>query len=78
MTAQRLFVIVLLILGLLGIAAAIIYFAEPAKSIPSVLPGHISGSTVHRTHRGIAALVIGLALLLGAGLVAYADRRRPA
>jgi hypothetical protein len=74
--AQRLVVLVLVVLGVLGIVAAILYFAEPAKSLPSVLPGHISGSTVHRNHRGIAALVIGVGFLVLAGLAASMGRRR--
>lgn len=76
MIAQRLIVLVLVVLGLLGIAAAIVYFAEPAKSLPSVLPGHLTGVTAHRTHRGIAALVIGVALLVVAAVVSSMGRRR--
>jgi hypothetical protein len=78
MTTRRLLVAGLVVLGLLGLAAAIVYFAEPAKSLPSVLPGHISGSTVHRDRRGVAALVIGLGLLvLAAAVMATGTRRRP-
>ena len=77
MAARRLIALVFAVLGVLGIIAAIIYFAEPAKSLPSVLPGHISGATVHRTHRGIAALVIGLALLVLAVATVGTGRRRP-
>lgn len=76
MTGQRLLALLLAILGVLGIVAAIIYFAEPAHSLPSVLPGHITGSTVHRTNRGIAALVIGLVLLAAAGVTASIGRTR--
>ncbi len=76
MTGQRVLVLVLAVLGVLGIIAAIIYFAEPAKSLPSVLPGHINGSTAHRTLRGIAALIIGLGLLALAGVAASMGRRR--
>jgi len=75
MTAQRLLIIILVILGLLGLAAGIVYLAEPAKSLPSVLPGHISGSTVHRYKRGIAALVIGAVLLLASVVAARTGRR---
>jgi hypothetical protein len=77
-TARRLIAVGLGVLGLLGIVAAIVYFAEPAKSIPSVLPGHIAGSTVHRTKRGAAALILGLALLVLAGYVVYTERQHPA
>ena len=78
MTGRRVIAVVLGILGVLGVVAAIIYFAEPAKSLPSVLPGHLSGVTAHRNKRAVAALVIGLALLAVAGYTAYTDRRHPA
>jgi hypothetical protein len=78
MAAQRLIVLVLVVLGVLGVIAGIIYFAVPAKSLPSVLPGHVSGLNVHRTHRGIAALVVGIALLVLAAAAMSMGRRRPA
>jgi hypothetical protein len=74
MPAQRFLVLVLTVLGILAVIAAVIYFAEPAKSLPSILPGHIAGSTVHRTHRGIAALVVGVALLVAAAAAASMAR----
>ena len=70
--------VALAVLGVLGIVVAIVYFAEPAKSLPSVLPGHVSGLTAHRNKRGAAALAIGVVLLAAAGYVAYADRQHPA
>jgi hypothetical protein len=76
MAAQRFLVLVLTVLGILGVIAAVIYFADPAKSLPSVLPGHIAGSTAHRTHRGIAALVVGVALLVAAAAAASMGRPR--
>ncbi len=72
---RRLLVVALLILGILGVVAGVVYFAEPAKSL-TILPGHIAHSTVHRTHRGIAALVIGIALLVLAGFTAGMTTRR--
>jgi hypothetical protein len=37
-----------------------VYFAEPAKSLPSFFPGHdVHSSTTHVKH-GIAALLLGL------------------
>jgi uncharacterized membrane protein HdeD (DUF308 family) len=77
MAVPRLVVLVLVVLGVLGIAAGVVYFAEPAKSLPSVLPGHITGSTAHRTLRGIAAVVIGLVLLALAGAASVSRRRHP-
>jgi hypothetical protein len=77
MPAQRFLVLVLTVLGILGVIAAVLYFAEPAKSLPSILPGHLAHSTVHHTKRGIAALVVGLALLVAAAAAASMGRPRP-
>ncbi|MHB8233769.1 MAG: hypothetical protein ACYDHT_03870 [Solirubrobacteraceae bacterium] len=53
------------ILGALLIVVAIVYFAEPAHSLPSFFPGHVSASNAeashHHTKHGIAALVVALA-----------------
>jgi hypothetical protein len=52
-----------LALGIAGaalIVIAIVYFAEPAKSLPSWFPGHQAGSSHHHVKHGIAALLLGL------------------
>lgn len=67
-----------LLLGLIGlvlIVIAIIYFAEPAKSLPGFM-GHIDGATVHRTKRAAAALVLGIVSLAAAGYVSVDRTRR--
>jgi hypothetical protein len=46
--------------GVVLIAIAIVYFAEPAKSLPGFFPGHEAGSTHHHVKHGIAALLLGL------------------
>ena len=58
--------IALAIIGVLCIAVAIVYFAEPAKSLPSFYPGHQAGSNHHHTAHGIVALIVGLVGLVGA------------
>jgi hypothetical protein len=63
---------VLAIIAILCIVAAIIYFSEPAKSLPSILgvikyDGHnLTRANSHRSIRGIGALVVGVVLLAGA------------
>lgn len=63
--ARRL-VIPAVILGVLLIVVAVIYFVEPAHSLPSFFPGHLSATDAeaghHHTKHGIAALVVALAL----------------
>ena len=51
------------IVGLLLIVVAIVYWAEPARSLPSFFPGHESGSDHHHVKHGIAAFLVGLACL---------------
>ncbi len=52
------------ILGIALIVVGIVYFAEPAGSLPSFFPGHQAGSTHHHTKHGIAAVLLGLACLV--------------
>jgi Na+/H+ antiporter NhaD/arsenite permease-like protein len=63
-TLRRL-VIPAVVLGVLLIVVAIVYFAEPAKSLPAFFPGHVSASSSeanhHHSKHGIAALVVALA-----------------
>ena len=46
------------LLGLVFLAIAAIYFVEPACSLPSFFPGHEAGSGHHHTKHGIAALIV--------------------
>ena len=62
-TANRILVVAATILGILCIVVAIVYWIEPAHSLPGFFPGHEAGSNHHHVKHGIAALVVGLALL---------------
>ena len=55
----------LLVVGVLFVVLAVVYFTTAASSLPSVLPGHQAGSTRHHTKHGIAML--GLAVLAWIG-----------
>jgi hypothetical protein len=61
----RRLVVPAVILGVVLIVIAAIYFAEPAHSLPSFFPGHVSASSAeashHHTKHGIAALIVALA-----------------
>jgi hypothetical protein len=52
------------ILGVALIALAALYWIEPARSLPSFLPGHEAGSGHHHVKHGIAAFFVGVALLV--------------
>jgi hypothetical protein len=50
--------------GVALIVVAVVYWAEPARSLPGFFPGHEAGSGHHHVKHGVAALVVGLALLV--------------
>jgi hypothetical protein len=63
MRNDRLLVTLAVVVGIVLIVIAIVYWAEPAKSLPSFFPGHQAGSNHHHTKHGIAAFLLGLACL---------------
>jgi hypothetical protein len=55
--------LVLMLLGLILIAIAVMYFVLPADQLPAFFPGHAAGETrIHMKH-GLVAGAIGVALL---------------
>ena len=60
MTKRPKLILPAVIAGLVLLAIAIVYFAEPAGSLPSFFPGHQAGSGHHHTKHGIAALVVAI------------------
>jgi len=55
-SGRTILAVILGIIALIFIVVAIIYVAEPAKSLPSFVPGHIAGSTGHHTLRAVGSL----------------------
>jgi hypothetical protein len=64
MDRRRLLVWLAILVGVALIAIAIVYWAEPAKSLPSFFPGHQAGSNHHHVKHGIASFLVGLACLV--------------
>jgi hypothetical protein len=60
MTKKRNLILPALVLGLAFTVLAVLYWAEPAGSLPSLLPGHEAGSGHHHIKHGIAAFVVAL------------------
>jgi hypothetical protein len=75
---RRLLATLAVVLGIALIAVAIVYWAEPAKSLPSFFPGHTAGSSHHHTKHGIAAFLVGLACFAFAWFNTGPKRSRPA
>ena len=62
MAAHRKWLVPLaVVVGIILIVIGIVYFAEPASSLPSFFPGHEAGSAHHHVKHGIAAILVGLA-----------------
>ena len=64
MDRRRLLALLAIVAGIALIVIAAIYWAEPAKSLPSFFPGHQSGSNHHHVKHGIASFLVGLACLV--------------
>ena len=64
MDQRRALTLIAIVAGLALVVLAIVYWAEPASSLPSWLPGHEAGSAHHHVKHGIAAFFVGAALLV--------------
>jgi hypothetical protein len=49
-----------IVLGILLLVVAAVYFVDSAGALPSFFPGHSAGSSHHHTKHGIAALLVAL------------------
>ena len=76
MDQRRLLTVLAVVVGLALIALAIVYWVEPAKSLPSWLPGHTAGSGHHHVKHGIASFLVGLACLVYAWFQTGSSRTR--
>jgi hypothetical protein len=62
--SRRFLALLAVVLGILLIVVAIVYWVEPAGSLPGFFPGHTSASSHHHVKHGIAAFLLGLACLV--------------
>jgi hypothetical protein len=64
MRKNRTLILPAVVVGLLLIALAVVYFVDSADALPSFLPGHQAGSSHHHIKHGIAALCLGVGALI--------------
>jgi amino acid permease len=76
-SGKTILAVILGIIALVFIVVAVIYLAEPAKSLPSFIPGHIAGSTGHHPLKATGSLVVGIIFAVGAWF-ALAYKPKPA
>jgi hypothetical protein len=74
-TNRRLFAAAAVLGGIALVAVAVVYWVEPAKSLPSFFPGEEAGSAHHHVKHGIAAFLVGLACLVFAWFESGGERR---
>ncbi len=65
------------VLGVVMLVVAVIYWVEPASSLPGFFPGHEAGSDHHHVKHGIAAVVVALGLFAFAWFRTAPARPRP-
>ena len=80
MTKNKQLILPAVILGVILIVIAIVYWVATASSLPSFFPGHQAGSSTHHFKHGLAAFLLGLACFVFAwfqtGPAGGAARRR--
>jgi hypothetical protein len=62
-----------ILLGLIFVAIAIVYWVVPAGQLPSFVPGYQAGSQLTHLKHGIASAVVGVVLF---GIGWYLGRSR--
>ena len=76
-SANRTLGIAAAVIGVLLLVVAVIYWVEPASSLPGFFPGHDAGSDHHHAKHGVAALVVALGLFAFAWFRTAPARPRP-
>ena len=69
MNKRRVYMVLLIIIGVALIALAIYYWVTPAGSLPSFFPAHLAGSAHKHMKHGVAALLVGIVCCLGAWML---------
>jgi hypothetical protein len=69
MNKRRLYMALLIIIGVALIALGVYYWVTPAGSLPSFFPGHLAGSAHKHIKHGLAAGIAGIACFLGAWML---------
>jgi uncharacterized membrane-anchored protein YitT (DUF2179 family) len=78
MRNDRVLTLAAVIVGTILIVIAIVYWVEPAKSLPGFFPGQQAGSNHHHVKHGIAAFLVGIACFVFAWFRTGPKRTSPA
>ncbi len=72
-SSAQLIAVILVIIGLVALAAGIYYFTTASGKLPTWFPGYLAGSTHHHIKRAIAGVAV--AVLCGIGVWFVSGRR---
>ncbi|MDX6285335.1 MAG: hypothetical protein QOG53_820 [Frankiales bacterium] len=77
-TAMKISALLLVLLGILAIAAGVVYFVEAARDLPSFFPGSLPSDSpfkFHRRSRGAVGMGLGVLLVAAGAWLAFLARR---
>ena len=60
MTKHRSLILPAVVLGVVLLIVAVVYWVDSADALPSFFPGHAVGSSHHHVKHGIAAAIVAL------------------
>jgi hypothetical protein len=60
MTKHRSLIVPAVVLGVVLLALAVLYWVDSADALPSFIPGHEAGSSHHHVKHGLAAFILGV------------------
>jgi hypothetical protein len=76
MTKRPQLIVPAILIGIVFLVIAVIYWADSASSLPSFFPGHDAGSAHHHVKHGIAAGIVAVGCFVFAWF--QSGGRRPA
>jgi hypothetical protein len=68
-SSAQLIAVILVIVGLVALAAGIYYFTTASGKLPTWFPGYLAGSTHHHIKRAIAGVVVAVLCAVGVWFV---------
>jgi multisubunit Na+/H+ antiporter MnhB subunit len=68
--------VVLIVIGVLGVVAGVLYLTQPAHALPSFFPGYVAHANGKLLKHGIAAVVVGGVVAIVGLVVALSGGRR--
>jgi len=69
MQSKQIGAAIAVILGVLFLVAAVLYFTQPASALPGFLPGYEAGVATHHTKHGILAIALAVVCFVAARFI---------